>query len=116
MLGLPGNPVSALVAFEQFGRAAIRRMLGKPDAPKPTITAVLDDPIHNGDNHRVYARAVVRRENGAYRASLTGDQGSNLLTSMARANGLAICPEDLPVKEAGETVQVQMLDWTEETF
>ena len=35
---------------------------------------------------------------------------------MARANGLAICPEDLPVKQAGETVQVQMLDWTEETF
>ena len=116
LLGLPGNPVSALVAFEQFGRAAIRRMLGKPDAPKPTVTAVLDDPIHNGDSRRVYARAIIRRENGVYRASLTGDQGSNLLTSMARANGLAICPEDIPVKQAGETVQVQMLDWTEETF
>ena len=116
LLGLPGNPVSAIVAFEQFGRAAIRRMLGKPDAPKPTITAVLDEPIHNGDSRRVFARAVVRQENGAYRASLTGDQGSNLLTSMARANGLAVCPEDIPVKEAGETVQVPMLDWTEETF
>ena len=116
LLGLPGNPVSTIVAFEQFGRAAIRRMLGKPDASKPTITAVLDEPIHNGDNRRVFARAVVRRENGVYRASLTGDQGSNLLTSMARANGLAICHEDIPVKQAGETVQVQMLDWTEETF
>lgn len=84
LLGLPGNPVSALVAFEQFGRAAIRRMLGKPYVPKPTITAVLDEPIHNSDNRRVYARAVIRRENGIYRASLTGDQGSNLLTSMAR--------------------------------
>lgn len=116
LLGLPGNPVSALVAFEQFGRAAIRRMLGKPDMPKPTITAVLDDPIHNGDNRRVYARAVIRRQNGEYRASLTGDQSSNLLTSMARANGLAICPEDTPVMHAGETVTVQMLDWPEETF
>ena len=116
LLGLPGNPVSTIVAFEQFGRAAIRRMLGKPDAPKPTITAILDEPIHNGDNRRVFARAVVRRENGVYRASLTGDQGSNLLTSMARANGLAICHEDIPVMQAGETVQVQMLDWTEETF
>ena len=116
LLGLPGNPVSALVAFEQFGRAAIRRMLGKPDAPKPTITAVLDEPIHNGDSRRVYARAVIRRENGVYRAFLTGEQGSNLLTSMARANGLAICPEDIPVMHAGEAVQVQMLDWTEETF
>ena len=116
LLGLPGNPVSALVAFEQFGRAAIRHMLGKPDAPKPTITAVLDEPIHNGDSRRVYARAVIRRENGVYRASLTGEQGSNLLTSMARANGLAICPEDIPIMHAGEAVQVQMLDWTEETF
>ena len=116
LLGLPGNPVSALVAFEQFGWAAIRRMLGKPDLPKPTITAILDEPIHNGDGRRVYARAVIRRENSVYRASLTGDQGSNLLTSMARANGLAICPEDEPVKQAGETVQAQMLDWTDETF
>ena len=116
LLGLPGNPVSAMVAFEQFGRAAIRRMLGKPDTPKPTITAVLDEPIHNSDSRRVYARAVIRRENGIYRASLTGDQGSNLLTSMARANGLAICPEDISIKQAGDTVQVQMLDWTEETF
>ena len=115
-LGLPGNPVSALVAFEQFGRAAIRRMLGRPDAPKPTISAVLDEPIYNADNRRVYARAVVRRQNGAYRAELTGDQSSNLLTSMARANGLAICPEDQPRIDAGEMVEVQMLDWTEEVF
>lgn len=115
-LGLPGNPVSALVAFEQFGRAAIRRMLGRPDASKPTISAVLDEPIYNTDNRRVYARAVVRRQNDAYHAELTGDQSSNLLTSMARANGLAICPEDLPRKDAGEMVEVQMLDWTEEVF
>ena len=46
-------------------------------------------------------------------ARLTGDQSSNLLTSMACANGLAICPEDLPKKETGETVQVQMLDWSQ---
>ena len=92
LLGLPGNPVSALVAFEQFGRAAIRRMLGKPDAPKPTITAILDEPIYNTDSRRVFARAIIRRENGIYRASLTGSQSSNLLTSMARANG----PRNLP--------------------
>ena len=116
LLGLPGNPVSALVAFEQFGRAAIRRMLGKPDAANPTVNAILDEPIYNNDSRRVFARAIIRRENGVYRAALTGDQSSNLLTSMARANGLAICPEDLSVKQAGETVQVQMLDWTEETF
>ncbi len=115
-LGLPGNPVSALVAFEQFGRAAIHKMMGLGDRPLPTVDAVLDDPIVNNDGRRVYARAIVTRSNGRYHARLTGDQSSNLLTSMARANGLAICPEDVPRKEAGEVVTVQMLDWSESVF
>ena len=115
-LGLPGNPVSALVAFEQFGRAAIYKMLGKVGYQKPVVEAVLDEPIYNTDGRRVYARAVVTKRNGTYHARLTGDQSSNLLTSMAGANGLAICPEDTPKKEAGEIVSVQMLDWTEEVF
>ena len=113
-LGLPGNPVSALVAFEQFGRPAIHKMMGKTVEAKPTIEAVLDEPIYNTDGRRVYARAVVTKRNGMYHARLTGHQSSNLLTSMARANGLAICPEDVPKKEAGEMVEVQMLDWPED--
>ena len=80
------------------------------------MEAILDEPIYNTDGRRVYARAVVTKRNGKYHARLTGDQGSNLLTSMAGANGLAICPEDTPKKEAGEIVSVQMLDWTEEVF
>ena len=115
-LGLPGNPVSALVAFEQFGRAAIYKMLGKTNYKKPTIKAVLDEPIYNIDGRRVYARAIITKRNGTYHARLTGHQGSNLLTSMARANGLAICPEDLPKLDAGEVVEVHMLDWPEEVF
>lgn len=115
-LGLPGNPVSALVAFEQFGRAAIHKMMGRAKLAKPTIEAVLDEPIINNDGRRVYARAIITRQNGTYHVKLTGDQGSNLLTSMARANGLAICPEDRPRINAGEVVQVQMLDWPEDVF
>ena len=113
-LGLPGNPVSALVAFEQFGRAAIHKMMGKKADAKTTIKAVLDEPIYNTDGRRVYARAVVTRRNDVYHARLTGHQSSNLLTSMVRANGLAICPEDVPKKDAGEVVEVQMLDWPED--
>ena len=115
-LGLPGNPVSAMVAFEQFGRAAIYKMMGKTKFLKPKIKAVLDEPIYNTDGRRVYARAIITKRNGDYHAKLTGNQSSNLLTSMAGANGLAVCPENLPVKEAGETVEVQMLDWTEDVF
>ena len=113
-LGLPGNPVSAMVAFEEFARPAILRMLGKTRLAKPTIEAVLEAPIHNTDGRRVFARVEVTRRGGAYYANTTGPQGSNILTSMSRANGLAICPEDVPVMEAGQTVRVKMLDWNEE--
>ena len=51
-----------------------------------------------------------------YYAKLTGHQSSNLLTSMVRANGLAICPEDVQKKDAGEMVTVQMIDWPEDVF
>ena len=115
-LGLPGNPVSALVAFEQFARPAIRKMMGKAMAPRPTVQAVLDDPLSNFDGRRVYARVVVYRENGGYRARLTGNQSSGVLPSMAQANGLAICPPDRARLEAGETATVQMLDWPEDVF
>jgi molybdopterin molybdotransferase len=115
-VGLPGNPVSALVAFEEMVRPAILTMLGRKDLEKPTVRAELEDDIVNTDGRRVYARVMVTRRDGRYYAQLTGDQGSGILTSMALANGLAICPEDVPRVKAGEEVDVQMLDWPEGVF
>ena len=112
-IGLPGNPVSTLVAFEEMVRPAILRMLGRTDLEKPTVQAVLEDDIVNNDGRRVFARVVVTRRDGQYYARLTGDQGSGILSSMALANGLAICPEDVPRMRAGEVAVVQMVDWPE---
>ena len=114
LLGLPGNPVSAMVAFEMFARPAIRAMLGLGRLPRPTVEGVLTGAIYNADGRRVYARVEVKRRNGTYYASPAGPQGSNILTSMSRANGLAVCPENLSWKKAGERVQIIMLDWNEE--
>lgn len=114
LLGLPGNPVSAMVAFEMFGRPAIRAMLGKGRLARPVVEGVLTGPIYNTDGRRVYARVEVERRNGTYYATPTGPQGSNILTSMSRANGLAICPADIPSKEAAEKVRIIMLEWNEE--
>ena len=113
-VGLPGNPVSAMMAFEQFCRPAVLKMLGRTRFARPTVRAVLRDSIQNTDGRRVFARAIVTREGDRYVAALTGPQGSNILTSMARANGLAICPEDVPRVSAGQEVEVQMLDWPED--
>ena len=114
LLGLPGNPVSAMVAFEMFGRPAISTMLGRGALIRPAVEGVLTGPIYNTDSRRVYARVEVEHRDGTYYANPTGPQGSNILTSMSRANGLAICPADEIGKAAGEKVKIIMLDWNEE--
>ncbi len=110
IIGLPGNPVSSLVAFEQFCRPAIRKMMGKTINDRKIIRAQLVDSIENYDSRRVYARVIVESKNGVNVATTTGDQGSNILTSMAKANGLAICPENIERVLPGEEVDVILLD------
>jgi molybdopterin molybdotransferase len=113
-LGLPGNPVSSMVTFELFARPAILKMMGKRNWAKPTVEAVLEEPIVNSDGRRVYARAIVERRREGYFARTTGPQGSGILTSMSLANGLVVVPEDRAEMKAGETVQTIMLDWNQE--
>ncbi len=113
LIGLPGNPVSAMVSFEQFARPAILKMQGKTRLVKPTVQAVLDDTVTNS-GRRAFVRVIVERRDGEWHARTTGGQGSGVLTSMVRANGLAIIPEGVPRVEAGARVTVQMLDWPEQ--
>jgi molybdopterin molybdotransferase len=113
-LGLPGNPVSTMVSFEQFARPAILKMLGRKNLTKPTITAISESRIENDDGRRIFARAIVEQRHGQYFACLTGPQGSGILSSMVKGNGLMVVPEDTKVIKQGDTVCVQMLDWEEE--
>ncbi len=113
-LGLPGNPVSSMITFELFARPAILKMMGKKNLSKPSVRAIMESSIQNSDGRRIFARAVVRREGERYFARLAGPQGSGILTSMASANGLAIVPEDVEVIKEGDTVEVLMLDWSDE--
>jgi len=113
-LGLPGNPVSSMITFELFARPAILKMMGKKNLSKPSVRAIMESSIENSDGRRIFARAVVRRENDRYFARVTGPQGSGILTSMARANGLVVVPEDAKAVKEGDTVEVLMLDWSEE--
>lgn len=112
LIGLPGNPVSAMISFEQFARPAILKMLGRSYLAKPTIQAVLSEDVRNS-GRRGYVRVVVTQDGDVYRARTTGEQGSGVLTSMSRANGLAIIPEGTRSAQAGTVVTVQMLDWPE---
>jgi molybdopterin molybdotransferase len=113
-LGLPGNPVSSMVTFEQFARPAILKMTGKKNLAKPSIQAIIGDNVKNTDGRRMFARVMVTKWGGQYRARLTGPQGSGILTSMGKANGLAIIPENTKGVMTGDIVKVQMLDWSED--
>lgn len=111
--GLPGNPVSAMMTFEQFVRPALRLMGGFTTWQKPTITVTLLEAIES-DGRETYARAWVERDGDGWKARLSGGQGSNMLRSLARANALVIVPDGITHLAAGAAARAQMLDWPEE--
>ena len=108
--GLPGNPVSCMVSFEQFVRPSILKMSGHTRIFRPLIEARLKDPIKKKEGKKYFIRCIVSREKGEYSATTTGEQGSGILMSMVRANGLIVLPEEKTSFETGETVKVQLLD------
>lgn len=115
-LGLPGNPVSAMVSFERFARAAILKMAGHTWLEKPQIPVTVREPIFS-DGRESYIRAVVQREEGdGYTAVLTGGQGSHMMTSLVKANALLIVPEGVTEVQAGAHLLAWMLDWPETVF
>jgi molybdopterin molybdotransferase len=113
-LGLPGNPVSSMVNMELFGRPAIMKMLGKTRLQRPILLARALEPLENATGREQYIRGVVTKKDGVYVARTTGGQGSNILTSMSKANALLIVGESTRLIEAGGQVRALMLDWPEE--
>jgi molybdopterin molybdotransferase len=115
-LGLPGNPVSALVSFERFARPAILKMAGHSAWERPRLSVTLLQPLAS-DGRETYARAVVsRREDGSYGASLTGEQGSHIMTSLIQANALVVVPEGMFDVPAGAQLEAMMIDWPPTVF
>ena len=102
--GLPGNPVSAMMTFEQFVRPALRLMGGFTHWKKPTVSVTLLEPIES-DGRETYARAWVERRDGQWTARLSGGQESNMLGGLARANALVIVPDGVTQLEAGAAVR-----------
>lgn len=108
-LGLPGNPVSAMVTFELFARPLIRRLRGERSVfPRGIVVRVKEDiTLAAALTH--FMRVVVEWERDGAWATLTGPQGSGLLTSMSRANALLVIPHDRGVLRAGETARALLL-------
>lgn len=110
VFGLPGNPVSSMVSFEQFVRPSLLKMMGHCRIFRPVIEATLQTDIYKKAGRRHYLRAVVSLRDNQYFVTTTGAQGSDILNSMVRANGLIVISEDRERIRAGERVKVQLLD------
>jgi molybdopterin molybdotransferase len=106
-LGLPGNPVSAMVTFDVFVRPILLRMGQRPETIR-TITVSVGEDI-SSDGRRSYLRVKLNNQNGRWIASLTGTQSSSALSSMVKADGLLIIPEGCTQVNKGMELSVRLL-------
>lgn len=113
VFGLPGNPVSSMVTFEQFVRPALLKMMGKRRLLRPVVDAVLEQDISKKPERMSLIRAVARKEGSQYCVSTTGPQGSGILVSMDIANAIIMFMPGTERLKKGERVKVQLIDMPE---
>lgn len=110
LLGLPGNPASAAVTFELFGRPAIRRMLGCAQIERPLVHAkLMGSTIARGDR-RHFVRVRLSARQGVLEARQTGAQDSHLISSLQGASAYLVIAEGEGIVAEGETVPALLLN------
>lgn len=102
MMGLPGNPVSALVCARLFLLPALRAMMGLGAYPTPTKSAILSEPLKANGPRAHYMRAVLEPD-GRIRA--LPRQDSSLMGVLAQADALLIRPVNDPERAIGDAVR-----------
>lgn len=107
--GLPGNPVSSMVTFEQLVRPAMLKMSGHRSYGRPVVEAVFQEKFSKRTDRRHFLRGILTREEGVFKVRTTGDQGSGILTSMVKANCLIDVPVEVERLNPGDLVTVQLL-------
>ena len=109
---LPGNPVSALIAFEVFVRPALRRMAGFGTVSEDLVSARLLEPLSAPAGKRQYRRAELTMHDGEQVVRPYGGTGSHLLAGLARANALIVVDEETTEVPEGSLVEVLPLTRT----
>ncbi len=110
VFALPGNPVSALVTFELFVRPALLRMAGHRRCLRRLVRARLEETVEPAPGKETYLRCRLEHDEEGWRATLSGPQGSGVLSALARADGLVVVPADAGRLEPGSEIDVLPLD------
>ena len=111
LFGLPGNPVAVMVTFLAFVRPALLRMMGAKASAPPLLRAKSTEAIRKKPGRTEYQRGTVSTAaDGSLQVQTTGNQGSGVLSSMVRANGLIVLPHAQGNVALGDEVSVMMFD------
>jgi molybdopterin molybdotransferase len=113
LLGLPGNPVAAMVAFLALVRPTLLAMMGvsAAQAGTPLLQARCQEALRKKPGRTEYQRGIVERApDGQLRVRSTGHQGSGVLSSMHQANGLIVLRHEQGAVAAGDLVDVMLLN------
>lgn len=113
LFGLPGNPVSTFVAFEQFVRPAVLHMMGATHLLRPRIVGTMGEDISTSPAKDVFLRVLLAQDDGGFVALRSGGQGSNVLSALANADAFAVVPVGTGTVSAGEPVTLEMFTWDE---
>jgi molybdopterin molybdotransferase len=110
LFSLPGNPASAFVTFELFVRPFLLKLAGHRRIHRPVLWATVDEALPSTGRLTHFHRVRLQHDANGTRARLTGSQGSGLVQSLGRAEGLAVVPLGSGQIEAGTSVEVILLD------
>jgi molybdopterin molybdotransferase len=109
VFGLPGNPVSTMVCFYLYARPALLKMAGRLDLGLPRVTAKCAVDIRSSANLTEFVRVKLERRDDELHATPTGSQGSGILSSLSRADGLLIAPAEETQLKSGSQATVLLL-------
>lgn len=109
-VGLPGNPVSAMVTFHQLAVPFIRRVSGQQQAQNPRFMVPSSCKINKRSGRTDFQRGIFSVENGVPSVCTTGSQGSGILRSMSRANCYIILEQQRESVAEGDLVCVELFD------
>jgi len=112
VFGLPGNPVSSAMCFEQHVRPALATMMGRREVVRPRHPAVLEADTAKVETLHHFTRGIAHYgDDGRLHVRDTGNQQSNLYSSVVKANCILHLPEGLDAATAGLEVEIEWLDW-----
>jgi molybdopterin molybdotransferase len=107
---LPGNSVSSYISFEMFVLPAIRTLMGLMPVSRPTVDARLTKGMTSPEDRRQFMRGQAGVDAQGWYVDPVGGPGSHLIGALAEANSLIVVPEQVTALDAGDRVQVLMLD------